>query len=259
MVPATTLPTVRRYAEMVTVMVVVVTTATAMVIVVVVAAVVVLCRTVIKVATAIAAAVVVADIATTTAAATTTTTAIVTMLVMVLLLMVVVVATAAVVRVGIAAEVVVQMIVHARTRRRIGRGGGGGGRGGRRRRCHGTEIQPIVQPDHRNTWQGLLSIVGVPGRGRLGTPVRIGRRTLQWRVLWHEADRRILPHAGRNLRLGALACGVVFDLDRWQCGRRWIRCLVFDPRLLHHDAAVELLERYLPVARFSMSTQSFRE
>lgn len=62
--------------------------------------------------------------------------------------------------------VVALMIVHR------GRGGGGGGGG---RWHYGAEIQAIVQSDHRNTWQGLLSIVGIPSRCRLRAPVRIGR------------------------------------------------------------------------------------
>lgn len=155
---------------------------------------------------------------------------------MVMVLLVVVVAVVVVTAgpvVGIGAVdviVVALMIVH--------RGGDGGGGG---RWHYSAEIQAIVQSDHRNTWQGLLSIVGIPGRCRLRAPVRIGRRALQRRVLWHEVDRCILAHSGRDLRLGTLASGIVFDLDRWR-GRRWIDCFVFGPCLLHHDTTVELFE-----------------
>lgn len=63
-------------------------------------------------------------------------------------------------------------------------------------------------------------------------------------MLWHEVDRCVLAHTGRDLRLGTLASGIVFDLDRWR-GRRWIDCFVFGPRLLHHDTTVQLFERNL--------------
>lgn len=54
-----------------------------------------------------------------------------------------------------------------------------------RRRGHRQEVITVVQPNQRDTGQGLLSIVGVPGRGGQRALVRVGRRVLQWRVFWH--------------------------------------------------------------------------
>lgn len=90
-------------------------------------------------------------------------------MVMVLLVVVVAVAVNAGPVVGIGAVDVIVVVALMIVRR------GGGGGGGGRRWHYGAEIQAIVQSDHRNTWQGLLSIVGIPSRCRLRAPVRIGR------------------------------------------------------------------------------------
>lgn len=42
----------------------------------------------------------------------------------------------------------------------------------------------------------------------------IGRRALQRRVFWHIVQNLILPHARRDARLRAVACGLILHLGK---------------------------------------------
>lgn len=111
-----------------------------------------------------------------------------------------------------------------------------------RGRRHRYEIITIVQPDDRDAWQGLLSIVGVPCWRGQGTLVRmVGRRVLQWRMFWHEADGSVLAGTGRDFGFGTLPRRRVFDLDlrRW---RGWLNNLTLGSGLFDLYITVELFE-----------------
>lgn len=122
-----------------------------------------------------------------------------------------------------------------------------------RGRRYGHEIITIIQPNDRDTWQGLLSIVGVPYRRGQRTLVRVvGRRVLQWRMFWHEADGSVLAGTGRNFGFGTLPRRRVFDLDlrRW---RWWLNNLTFGSGLFDLYITVELFK--CDFSRYSINNE----
>lgn len=112
---------------------------------------------------------------------------------------------------------------------------------GQRGRRHRHEIIAIVQPNDRDAWQGLLSIVGIPGRCGERTLVRVGRRVLQWRMFWHEADGSVLAGTGGDFGFGTLPRRRVLNLYLRR-GLRRLHNLAFRPSLFDLHIAVELLE-----------------
>lgn len=90
----------------------------------------------------------------------------------------------------------------------------------------------------------------------LRTPVwRIGGRSLQRRVFWHEIQYVILPQARRDTRLGAVASSLILHLGSWRKGlsgqlhqRHTVRRKLFSgisSCLFHLNVAMQLFQSYL--------------